>query len=174
MLFSTNANRLVHVSGYIGSVVPIEDPKLPSFVVDTIEQIAPSCKSNLSAAQVQRILAKRAASPVGFSGTVSMTDGGFVPQTIVINVGEKIVWKNSSEVTHNVVADPAKAVYALDVNLPSGVNPFASQLLQPGQSFSRAFTVPGVYKYVCTLHEASGMKGVIIVKAGPQTLRASK
>jgi copper-containing nitrite reductase len=174
LLFSTNANRLVHVSGYFGSVVPIEDPKLPSFVVDTIEQIAPSCKANLSAAQVQKILAKQSASPVGLSGTVSMTDGRFVPQTIVVNVGEKIVWKNSSEVTHNVVADPAKAVYAVDVKLPSGVIPFASQLLQPGQSFSRTFTVPGVYKYVCTLHEASGMKGVIIVKAGPQTLRASK
>lgn len=173
LLFSANANRLVHVSGYFGSVLATEDPTLPSFVVETVDQIASTCKANITAAQIQSIIAKRAA-PVGFSGTISMTDGGFLPQTVVVNAGEKVVWKNSSEVTHNVVADPGKAVYPVDVKLPAGVAPFASQLLQPGQSFSRTFTVPGVYKYVCTLHEASGMKGVIIVKAGPQVLRASK
>jgi hypothetical protein len=36
--------------------------------------------------------------------------------------------------------------------------------MQPGQTFAHTFTVPGVYRYVCTLHETAGMKGVIIVK----------
>lgn len=102
-----------------------------------------------------------------------MSDMGFMPQTIVVNAGETVVWRNSSEVTHNVVADPGRAVYAIDVKLPSGANPFGSGYLQPGQPFSHTFTVPGIYRYVCTLHETSGMKGVVIVK-GPQVLRASK
>jgi plastocyanin len=41
-------------------------------------------------------------------------------------------------------------------------------LLQSGQTFSRVFTTPGVYRYVCTLHEANGMKGVVIV--GPEPM----
>ena len=102
-----------------------------------------------------------------------MSDMGFLPRTIEINAGETVVWRNSSEVTHNVVADPGRAVYPVDVKLPSGVNPFGSGFLQPGQSFTHTFTVPGIYRYVCTLHETSGMKGVVIVK-GPQVLRASK
>lgn len=44
---------------------------------------------------------------------------------------------------------------------------------KPGQSFTHTFDVPGLYRYVCTLHETSGMKGVIILK-GSQVLSASK
>src|SRR5690242_321768 len=45
-----------------------------------------------------------------------------------------------------------------------GAASFNSGYMQAGQSFSHTFTVPGVYRYVCTLHETAGMKGVIIVK----------
>ena len=62
-------------------------------------------------------------------------------------------------------ADPAKAAVAADVHLPGGAQTFDSGLLQPGQTFAHRFTVPGVYRYVCTLHESNGMKGVVIVKA---------
>jgi plastocyanin len=72
------------------------------------------------------------------------------------------------------VADPSRAVIPVDVKLPSGANPFGSGMLLRGQTFSRTFDVPGVYRYVCTLHETTGMKGVVIVKGGPQALRASK
>ncbi len=170
LLFSENANRFVHITGQFGSVMASEDPKLPSFVVNTVDQIAPACGGKITSAQIQRVLAKRVQ---GTQGVVGMSDMGFLPKTIEINAGETVVWRNSSEVTHNVVADPGRAVYAVDVKLPSGVNPFGSGFLQPGQSFSHTFTVPGIYRYVCTLHETSGMKGVVIVK-GPQVLRASK
>jgi copper-containing nitrite reductase len=168
--FSENANRFVHVSGKFGSVMTVEDPSLPSFVVDTVDAIAPSCSTHITAAQIRRAIVKRTQAP---HGLVGMSDMGFQPQTIVINAGEKVVWTNSSQVTHNVVADPGRAVFAVDVKLPSGVNPFGSGILLPGQTFSRSFVVPGVYRYVCTLHETSGMKGVIIVR-GAQLLRASK
>ncbi|MGA8505841.1 MAG: plastocyanin/azurin family copper-binding protein, partial [Candidatus Sulfotelmatobacter sp.] len=66
-----------------------------------------------------------------------------------------------------VVDDASKALSVADVKLPSSVQPFDSGFLQPGQTFSRVFTVPGVYRYVCTLHEANGMKGVVIVRSLP-------
>ena len=162
LLFSQNANRLVHVSGYFGSVVEVEDPNIPSFVVDTLQPLAPNCSIGLSAAAIRSALAKLTA-PVE-QGTVGMTDMGFVPPAITVNVGTKVVWKNSSAVIHNVVDDANKAFSRVDVSLPSGARPFDSGLLQPGQSFSRVFGEPGIYHYVCTLHEGSGMKGVVIVR----------
>jgi copper-containing nitrite reductase/plastocyanin len=165
LLFSQNANRLVHVTGYFGSVVEVEDPHVPSFVVDTLDELAPNCSVKISAAEIRKTLAKLTA-PVA-QGTVGMTDMGFVPAAITVNAGDKVVWKNSSPVIHNVVDDASKALSVVDVKLPSGVRPFDSGLLQPGQSYSRVFTEPGVYRYVCTLHEGSGMKGVVIVKPSP-------
>ena len=165
LLFSQNVNRLVHVTGYYGSVVEVEDPHVPSFVVDALEPLAPNCSVRLSAAAIRETLAKVSA-PVA-QGTVGMTDMGFVPPAITVNVGDKVVWKNSSPVIHNVVDDASKALSRVDVKLPSGVRPFDSGLLQPGQSFSKVFNEPGIYLYVCTLHEGSGMKGVVIVRPSP-------
>jgi copper-containing nitrite reductase/plastocyanin len=165
LLFSQNANRLVHVTGYFGSVVEVEDPNVPSFVVDTLNDLAPKCSVKLSAAAIRKTLAKLT-EPVA-QGTVGMTDMGFVPAAITVNAGDKVVWKNSSPVIHNVVDDTSKALSRIDVKLPSGARPFDSGMLQPGQSYSRVFTEPGVYRYVCTLHEGSGMKGVVIVKPAP-------
>jgi len=162
LLFSQNANRLVHVTGYFGSVVEVEDPNVPSFVVDTLDELAPNCSVKLSTAAIRKTLAKLTA-PVA-QGTVGMTEMGFVPAAITVNAGDKVVWKNSSPVIHNVVDDVSKALSVVDVKLPSGARPFDSGMLQPGQSYSRVFTEPGVYHYVCTLHEGSGMKGVVIVK----------
>jgi nitrite reductase (NO-forming) len=170
LLFSQNANHLVHVTGYFGSVVEIEDPRVPSFVVDTLDSLAPNCSVKLSAAAIRKTLAKLTA-PVA-QGTVGMTDMGFVPPAITVNVGTKVVWKNSSQVIHNVVDDASKALSRIDVKLPSGASPFDSGLLQPGQSYARVFTEPGIYRYVCTLHEGSGMKGVVIVR--PSSLLAAK
>ena len=162
LLFSENANRLVHVTGYFGSVVEVEDPNIPSFVVDTLEPLAPNCSVRLSATAIRTALAKLTA-PVA-QGMVGMTDMGFVPPAITVNVGTRVVWKNSSPVIHNVVDDASKALSRVDVSLPSAARPFDSGLLQPGQSFSRVFSEPGIYHYVCTLHEGSGMKGVVIVR----------
>ena len=170
LLFSQNANRLVHVTGYFGSVVEVEDPRVPSFVVDTLDALAPNCSVKLSAAAIRKTLAKLTA-PVA-QGTVGMTDMGFVPAAITVNVGNKVIWKNSSQVIHNVVDDASKALSRIDVKLPSGARPFDSGLLQPGQSFARVFTEPGTYRYVCTLHEGSGMKGVVIVR--PSSVLAAR
>ena len=60
--------------------------------------------------------------------------------------------------------DEHKAVSRTDVQLPPKAKSFASGYLQPGQTYTHTFTVPGVYKYVCSLHETSGMKAEIVVK----------
>ncbi|MDT8068121.1 MAG: copper-containing nitrite reductase [Terriglobia bacterium] len=157
-LFSENSGRIVHVTGHVGSVVEVEDPNIPSFVVDTLQAVAPNCSVRMSAADVRKIVTKAS------SATVRMGEMRFEPANLTVEAGEKVTWKNSSNVTHNVVDDASKAVYLRDVNLPSGTKPFDSGYLVPDQTYSRVFTTPGIYRYVCTLHEASGMKGTIIVR----------
>ena len=169
LLFSENANRLVHVTGRFGSVVAAEDPRIPSFVVDTVEQLAPNCSAKITPAMLRKALQKSATAE---KGVVNMSDMAFLPATITVNIGQNVVWKNSSQVIHNVVDDASKALNVADVKLPSSVKPFDSNFLQPGQTFTRVFTVPGVYRYVCTLHEANGMKGVVIVR--PSQLLAER
>ena len=167
ILFSENANHLVHVTGRFGSIVAVEDPGIPSFVVDTVDELAPNCSAKITPAMLRRVAQKPATTAITGKGAVNMGEMTFLPATITVNVGQKVIWKNSSEVVHNVVDDASKALSIADVKLPSSVQPFDSGFLEPGQTFSRVFTVPGVYRYVCTLHEANGMKGVVIVRPLP-------
>lgn len=164
LLFSQNADRLVHVSGRFGSVVAVEDPRIPSFVVDALDELAPTCTAKITPAMLRKVAQKTASPGIAQKGTVNMDGMSFLPATITVNAGQRVVWKNSSMAVHNVVDDASKATSVIDVKLPSGVQPFDSGFLQPGQTYSRVFTVPGIYRYVCTLHEGNGMKGVVIVR----------
>lgn len=170
LAFAQNVNALVHVTGHLD-----RDPGYDGkhwFIVEAIDQLAPSCHTNESLAQLRssekRRLARANAAPAG-AVTVGMGDMTFLQPDIIVNVGQEVVWRNTSSTIHNVVADPAKATVVADVHLPRGAPTFDSGYLQPGQTFVHTFTVPGVYRYVCTLHEASGMKGVVIVKAAGAT-----
>lgn len=97
--------------------------------------------------------------------TVGMTDSlHFTPHTVTIHKGDTVVWKNGSLLTHTVTDVPKLAVKQGDATLPKGAKPFNSGYLNPGQSFSHTFTVPGTYHYFCIPHEAVGMLGVVIVK----------
>ena len=98
----------------------------PSFVVSTVGAVASACKANLSSAQIEKLLMKQADAE---REVVSMNGMGFLPRTLVVSVGEKVMWKNTSEVTHDVVADPAKALYRVDVKLVS----FGDAGSSPGQ-----------------------------------------
>ncbi len=164
ILFSENANHLVHVSGDFSSVVAVEDPSIPSFVVKTVDELAPNCSAKVTPALLRKALAKAVGVGTVSPLTVGMSDIAFIPSKIVIRVGQKVTLKDSSEVIHNVVDDATKAINQADVHVPEGGESFDSGLMQPGQTFARVFTVPGVYRYVCTLHEANGMKGVVIVR----------
>jgi copper-containing nitrite reductase len=173
LLFSQNADRLVHVTGRFGSVVEVEDPRIPSFVVDTLDELARNCSAEITPAMLRKVAEKEGSLVVVGQGTVNMGDMSFQPSTITVSVGQRVVWKNTSWAVHNVVDDRSKVSSVIDVALPAGVQPFDSGYLEPGQIYSRVFTVPGTYRYVCTLHEANGMKGVVIVRPS-QVLSAGK
>lgn len=168
LLFAEYANQLVYLTGHVGSVVPDRPstPSDPSFVVDTLDLVAPNCDQPLTAALLRDVSAKEVTSTGASSGSVSvgMAEMAFLQPKITIKAGQTVVWKNTSHTPHDVVADPSKAMTRADVQLPTGVKPFGSALLQPGQKYSHVFTVPGTYRYVCTLHEGAGMKGQVIVK----------
>jgi copper-containing nitrite reductase len=170
LLFSQNAGHLVHVTGHFGSVVLVEDPHIPSYVVDTVESIADNCSARTTAADIEKALAPPDA-PIG--GVVTMGSMSFNPPTITITAGEQVVWKNASAYFHNVVDDPERVINRVDVSFPSGSIPFSSPLVQPGTSFYHVFDKPGTYHYVCVLHETSGMKGTVIVRPGPMIASTS-
>jgi len=87
----------------------------------------------------------------------------FTPDTVRIQVGETIRWKNSSLLVHSVTADPAQETKDSSVILPDDAVPFNSGLLDPEETFEYSFKVPGTYKYFCIPHEAM-MTGVVIVE----------
>lgn len=168
LAIAQNVGALVELAGHPDRTAAVGDRRNPLFAVDSIEPLAPSCDTNLSLAQLREAAQPHpaAASPIPEGAvTVGMSDMvAFVPTTVTIQAGQWVVWKNTSVTVHNVVDDTSKATNAADVHLPGGVKPFDSGYMQPGQVYARTFTVPGIYRYVCTLHESSGMKGVVIVK----------
>jgi plastocyanin len=101
----------------------------------------------------------------GMPPTVTMTDAlQFEPSQVSVRVGAPVRWRNNSAVAHTVTADPSRVQTADHVQLPAGVEPFESESVPPGQVFTRQFTVAGEYRYVCRIHEGSGMVGIITVE----------
>jgi plastocyanin len=88
----------------------------------------------------------------------------FQPASLTIRVGETVEWMNVGNSVHHASSDPSTAVNPGEVSNPQGAKPFDSGFLQPGQSFTYTFTVPGTYKYICAPHETSGMLGEVVVK----------
>ncbi len=81
--------------------------------------------------------------------TASITISGFafVPPTIEITAGTKVVWTNSDSVVHTVTSD---------------ARIFDSGNMSRGATFSFTFTQPGIYEYFCIPHPY--MKGTVVVK----------
>ena len=101
----------------------------------------------------------------GMPATVTMTDGQqFEPPRVTVPAGTTVLWRNVSEVQHTVTADAARAKTASNVQLPSSTEPFESESLTKGQTFARQLTVAGEYRYVCRIHEGSGMVGIVAVE----------
>lgn len=170
-LFSQNAGRFVHVTGHFGSVVEHENPDVPSYVVDTVDSIMPSCSTAITLADIRKALVPPEG-PTG--GVVMMGPMSFFPATLTINAGEQVVWKNTSTYYHNVVDDPERALNRVDVSVPTGASAFGSALIQPGGTFYHTFNKPGTYHYVCVVHETGGMRGTVIVRPGPQLATSTR
>jgi plastocyanin len=78
---------------------------------------------------------------------------GFAPTRVEIQSGDSVKWTNVDKVNHQVVSDRGL---------------FASSVLRPGQSYTRAFNQGGTYRYHDGLKPAE--KGTVVVKGPPPSV----
>lgn len=71
----------------------------------------------------------------------------FTPATVRVSVGQEIRWRNRDGATHTVTFS--------GVSVDSGA-------LGNGATFSHAFSAPGTYPYICSIHPS--MTGTVIVE----------
>jgi plastocyanin len=85
----------------------------------------------------------------GGGSTVSVTNNAFSPSPIAVAVNATVTWQwNSGGVAHNVTFNDGTA-----------------SATQSSGSFPRTFQAAGSFPYVCTIHVAEGMTGVVTVSA---------
>jgi plastocyanin len=82
----------------------------------------------------------------GETHTVRIAGMKFVPETLTVRRGDRIVWRNEDLVPHTATA--------------AGV--FDSGVIAPGRTATRRASRAGRFPYVCTLHP--GMKGTVVVQ----------
>lgn len=87
----------------------------------------------------------------------------FSPQVVTIRCGEEVVWRNEGATSVAIIGDPLRATFESDIQPPAPPEPFHSGAIAPGATFSRRFTLDGVYRYVSDRYENEGMNGVLIV-----------
>ncbi len=91
----------------------------------------------------------------------------FDPDVLTIATGTAVTWTNNSPMPHTATGDPEQNPVAAShpeyITLPEGAAPWGSDMLQPGDSYTYVFDVPGEYSYICIPHVMSGMRGTIMV-----------
>ncbi len=89
-----------------------------------------------------------ARSAAAATGTIAIKNFAFVPATLSVTAGSKVVWTNRDEEPHLVASADARF--------------HASPALDTDDSYAAVFAKPGVYTYFCSIHPH--MVGKIIVK----------
>jgi len=88
--------------------------------------------------------------------TIYMYTNVFMPNDVIIDVNKVLVWKNYSNMPHNVVG-----IYRyLDGTEDEYIN---SITLNVGDSWYLRFDRKGIFEYYCTYHADEGMRGKIII-----------
>jgi plastocyanin len=83
--------------------------------------------------------------------TVQIKRSGFVPAKITINQNDSVTWTNADTIDHQVVANSGS---------------FASPVLKPGKSYTRAFrSGGGTFRYHDSLHPS--LRGTLVVRGAP-------
>ena len=86
----------------------------------------------------------------GGTNTVSVTNNQFTPSSISVTPNATVTWQwNSGGEEHNVTFQDGPA-----------------SPTQGSGSFARTFTAAGSFPYLCTIHGAQGMTGVVTVSSG--------
>ena len=115
-------------------------------------------------------LARRSSNHLVFAGG----DNGvvavmrFIRRTVVVRAGDRVRWKNPGMGAPHTVTfgnePPPPALFS-----PSGDSrhyaggDLNSGIIPPQGTFSVRFVKPGVYHYVCALHDFMGMRGKVVV-----------
>ena len=95
---------------------------------------------------------------------IEMTpDLRFEPAVAQVEVGQGVVWRNTSTFVHTATGDPARADDPSNVQLPAGAQPWHSGEVPAQGTYRRTFTVPGTYRYFCVPHEGQDMVGTLVV-----------
>ena len=87
----------------------------------------------------------------------------FEPAALTVAAGETVTFVTVGSAPHNVVSDAGLAKDPSHATVPEGVEPFASPMVQDGESWQYTFDTPGEYAYFCQPHEALGMVATITV-----------
>lgn len=96
---------------------------------------------------------------------VEMKNSRFVPQTLEVEVGDKVTWTNLDSVGHTVTP------FDSDVWGTEGSGSAREDLMGRGDTYSFTFTEAGTYEYRCIPHSGPdgdgyvGMIGTVIVGA---------
>lgn len=86
----------------------------------------------------------------------------FDPIGLYVDPGTTVRWTVRENVHTATAYHPSNDHHSL--RIPNNAVPWDSgYLVSPGQHFEVKLTVPGVYDYYCTPHEAAGMVGRIVV-----------
>ena len=88
--------------------------------------------------------------------SVSITDKGFVPARVEINVGHKVVFQNATQTDHTVTSKPSA-----ESEQDKDKTGFDSGIIKPSTSWEYTFQKEGTYTYYCK--EDKSMTGTIVV-----------
>ena len=94
----------------------------------------------------RKIVVQPAAMKSAAAGTVSIANFAFAPAAVSLRAGGSVAWRNDDAAPHAIA-------------FADGAPP--SDLLLPGQGFSRTFAAAGRFDYVCSVHPY--MRGTIEV-----------
>lgn len=86
---------------------------------------------------------------------VGMEGWEFHPATLTINAGDKVLWINDDDTTHDIAFEDDSS------GMPTIEKP---ERIRAGKQFSFTFNKPGEFRYRCNIHYDYDMIGTIIVK----------
>jgi plastocyanin len=104
---------------------------------------------------------------------IGMTSVAYRPPSLTVEVGDTVVWKNTSARDHSVTAYeqgiPDEADYFATGGFDSeqaARNAWdgAAGAISNGETFEYTFEVSGLYEYFCIPHETGGMVATVEVE----------
>ena len=79
---------------------------------------------------------------------ITISDNGFMPSQLIVNVGDTVTWINSGSMWHTVTS--------------SSGSELESPEIAPGDNYSHTFDTSGIFDYYCSINPS--MIGEIIVQ----------